>query len=479
MKHSAVVSARAFLPGRVCAVSFSDGKPAPARRRLYTQAHPEPRLTYYSATLTSCRRRGIVAWACALTLVAIPRAATAQAESPTTARVRVFIECVDASCDQEFFRTEITFVDHVRQRQDADVHVLITGESTGQGGRAVTLSFFGQGAFVGRDHVLRDSFMVAESADTIRREMVRIISLGLVQYVLQSPVVETLTVTNPASSTAVATAQAAVDDPWNRWSMRVNLQGNAGGEASNRYSSINANVSANRTTEALKLNVNSFFGYRQNTFELPDGRTFLSPNREYGINGLAASALNGRWSAGTRMQYYSSTFSNQSASWYAAPAIEFNIFPYSESTRRLLTLQYSAGARGFRYEQETIYGKLEETRAAHMIVAAVSARQRWGTVSGEFETVTFLPDMSQNHVSGFGNINLNLVKGLSLNLNGSLSWIRDQIYLPREEATTEEVLVQQRQLATNYRYNMFFGISYTFGSIFSQVVNARFNSGGF
>lgn len=408
--------------------------------------------------------------------------APAHAQEPAPAapasRVRVFIECVDASCDQEFFRTEITFVDHVRQRQDADVHLLITGQSTGQGGREVTLSFIGQGRFAGREQVLRDAFVVAESADSIRREMVRMISLGLVPYALQSPALDVLTVAIQKQASAGLTAQAP-SDPWNRWSFRLNVQGNAGGERSSRYSSINTNVTANRTTADLKLNLNSWFGYRQNTFELPDGRTFLSPNREYGVAGLAAKALTGRWSAGTRSQYYSATFSNQEASWYVAPAIEYDIFPYAESTRRLLTLQYSAGVRGFRYEQETIYGKLEEVRTAQAFVVAVSARQRWGTISGEFETVSFVPDLDQNHVSGFGNVSLNLIRGLSMNLNGSLSWIRDQISLPRAAATTEEVLVQQRQLATSYRYNVFFGVSYTFGSIFSQVVNARMNAGGF
>ena len=398
--------------------------------------------------------------------------------APSTTPVRLLIECQNASCDQEFFRTEITWVDHVRQRQDADVHLLVTGESTAQGGRAVTLSFFGQGRFKGRDHVLRDSFLVADSADTIRREMVRVISLGLVPYAVESPALETLTLSTRAQPAAAAAVQAQ-SDPWNRWSFRVNVQGNAGGERSSRYSSMNSNVSANRTTETLKLNLNSFFGYRQNTFELPDGRTFLSPNREYGINGLAARAINSRWSYGTRSQYYSSTFSNQAAAWYLAPAIEYDIFPYSESTRRLLTLQYATGIRGFRYEQVTIFGKLEETRAAQNFNVNVSARQRWGNVSGDFQVMSFIPDLEQNHVSGFGNVNLNLVKGLSLNLNGSVSWIRDQLYLPAQEATTEEVLVQQRQLATSYRYSVFFGVSYTFGSIFSQVVNARFNSGGF
>jgi hypothetical protein len=417
-------------------------------------------------------------------MVLLPIASAAQEDIPrplskSLSPIRVYIECVNASCDQEFFRTEIVFVDHVRQRQDADVHLLITGEQTGQGGREVTLSFFGQGRFAGSEQVLRDSFLVAESADAIRREMVRVISLGLVPYALESSALDTLAVSIQKNAAGAAAAAQPQTDPWNRWSFRFSVQGNAGGESSNRYSSIYSNVTANRTTAELKLNLNSWFSYRQNTFELPDGRTFLSPNREYGVNGLTARALNGRWSAGTRAQYSHATFSNQEASWYVAPAIEYDIFPYSDSTRRLLTLQYSAGVRGFKYEQETIYGKLEETRSAHAFVVSVSARQRWGTVSGDFETASFLPDFKQNHVSGFGNVNLNLFRGFSFNLNGSLSWIRDQISLPREEATTEEVLVQQRQLATSYRYNMFFGVSYTFGSIFSQVVNARMNAGGF
>jgi hypothetical protein len=87
---------------------------------------------------------------------------------------------------------------------------------------------------------------------------------------------------------------------------------------------------------------------------------------------------------------------------------------------------------------------------------------------------SFIPDVAKNHVSLFGNVSLNLFRGLSLNLNTSIDSLRDQITLPREEATSEEVLVNQRQLATSYRYFVFFGVSYTFGSIFSPIVNPRF-----
>ena len=54
--------------------------------------------------------------------------------------------------------------------------------------------------------------------------------------------------------------------------------------------------------------------------------------------------------------------------------------------------------------------------------------------------------------------------------------IHDQIHLPREGATREEILLRQRELATDFRYWSFIGLSYTFGSIYSNVVNPRFGN---
>ena len=73
---------------------------------------------------------------------------------------------------------------------------------------------------------------------------------------------------------------------------------------------------------------------------------------------------------------------------------------------------------------------------------------------------------------------IRLFKGFSFNIFTELSRTRDQIYLPKGEATTEEILVRQRQLATGYQYFLNFGISYSFGSIFNNIVNPRFGGGG-
>jgi hypothetical protein len=65
-------------------------------------------------------------------------------------------------------------------------------------------------------------------------------------------------------------------------------------------------------------------------------------------------------------------------------------------------------------------------------------------------------------------------KGFSVSVFGEFSRTRDQVYLPRGAASTEEILLRQRQLATGYQYFVNFGISYSFGSIFNNIVNPRF-----
>lgn len=71
-------------------------------------------------------------------------------------------------------------------------------------------------------------------------------------------------------------------------------------------------------------------------------------------------------------------------------------------------------------------------------------------------------------------MDVRLFRGLSLVLLGGVELVRDQVFLPRRNASTEEILLQQRELATSYRYFTSVGLSYTFGSPFAMVVNSRF-----
>src|SRR5687767_11073293 len=70
-----------------------------------------------------------------------------------TEALRVFLDC-DA-CDSNFLRTEITFVNYVRDRVGADVHVLVTTEPTAGGGTLYTIRFIGLDRFKDRSEERR------------------------------------------------------------------------------------------------------------------------------------------------------------------------------------------------------------------------------------------------------------------------------------------------------------------------------------
>jgi len=71
-----------------------------------------------------------------------PRSLGAQDSAPPPIKLRVLLDCND--CDFDFMRTEINFVDYVRDRQDAQVHILVTAQPTGGGGTEYALNFIGQ-----------------------------------------------------------------------------------------------------------------------------------------------------------------------------------------------------------------------------------------------------------------------------------------------------------------------------------------------
>jgi len=93
-------------------------------------------------------------------------------------------------------------------------------------------------------------------------------------------------------------------------------------------------------------------------------------------------------------------------------------------------------------------------------------------VSLEFQQ--YLHDLLKNSLQLDWSLNVRLFRGFSFDVDGNISRIKDQLYLVKGEASDEEVLLLRRQLGTAYRYEVGFGITYQFGSIFNNVVNPRF-----
>ncbi len=388
--------------------------------------------------------------------------------------LRVFLDCRSRFCDFDHFRREITFVNYVRDRTDAQVHILVTTRRTGAGGQEFTFAFIGAADFTGVDDSLQYFSSQTDTDDEIRSGLTQLLKLGLVRYAAHTPIGERLDITYVSPDTTELTPQVW-DDPWNYWIFRIRVGAFLNGEERQSFLSGNGSLSANRTTEDWKTTLSAFAFYGEDHFEFEDGSTFTSISRTYGTDAFVARSLGEHWSAAAVIELRHSTFDNLDMRIEAAPGVEYNVFPYSESTRRALTFAYFVGVNIFDYMEVTLFDKTTETRPTQLLEISYSIEQPFGTVNTTLRGSNFLDDFSQHRIQLRARLAIRLVRGLDLNLSGRIARIKDQIFLPKEGATDEEVLVRQRALGTDYSYFMNIGLSYTFGSIFNNVVNPRFD----
>jgi hypothetical protein len=411
-------------------------------------------------------------------LSAAPLAARQTPPSPASASeaIRVFLDC-NANCDFDHLRQEITYVNWVRDRQDADIHLLITSENTGGGGQRYTMKYIGLRNFQGTDDELIFSTGQTDTQDEIRRLVSQRIGLGLARYVARGAFAGRLKVTYTAPEGAAATTQQP-KDPWNLWVFSVGVNGSLFGESQSKSNNISSSLSARRVTETWKLRMSAQGSRNNSEFTLSDDEIFKSKTSRYSVSTLLVRSLGQHWSLGFDASAQRSTVNNFDLSMKLAPGIEYDVFPYQESTRRQFVIVYSIGINYANYRDTTIFNRMRETRPTHSLTAALEATQPWGSLNASVSGSNYLDDFSKNRLSLSAGANIRIVRGLSFDFFGSYSRVRDQLSLQKEGATDEEVLLRLKQLKTSYFYNAFMGLSYTFGSKFNNIVNPRFTSSG-
>lgn len=370
-----------------------------------------------------------------------------------------------------YFRREIPFVDYVRDREVADVHLLVTQQRTGSGGREYTLNFIGRGRFLGVDQRLSFSAPQGQTRDEERSALAHRTKLGLIPYVSNTAMAPHFTVLYSAPE--VPEQVADEQDPWDNWVFEVQGDGRLDGEASRRSIFLSGNVSASRVTEMWKVGARLYADYRSRRFERDDAETIRSTRESRRATASAVYSLAGHWSIGSYVRAHMNSYQNVDLGLRIAPALEYSVYPYDVSARKELTLAYRVGVQTLNYIETTIFGKLEETLANESLTVTLRATQPWGNTFVRLEGSHYLHDFSKNRVEFYSNISVRVFRGLSVRMFGGLDIIHDQLYLPAGEGSLEDLLLQQKQLATTYEYGGGLGLSYTFGSIYSNVVNTR------
>jgi hypothetical protein len=379
----------------------------------------------------------------------------------------VYVDC--GRCDIDFIRQEITFVNHVRDPNLAQIHVLITDQGTGGGGRSYTLFFRGQQEFAGLEQTLTYVTPATISTAVARDGLTEMIKLGLVPYVARTPLASRLRLQFDAGRQAAA---APASDPWNSWTFEVYGGGNFNMESTQRSGNARYGFFADRVTEDWKLRFRPYFNHNTRIVTRNE-EEFRSVQHRHGLDMFVIRSLGRHWGAGLFAEYLTTTFDNLRHGVFVRPAIEYSIYPYEQAARRQITFSYRVAGEAVDYFQETIYEKTAETLFSHGLEASVQYRQPWGNFSASLNGSNYLHAPEFYSLSANGNTGIRLGRGVALNIGGSFQRINDQLGLPRGDASLEDILLQRRRLAASYRASGNIGLSYTFGSIFSNVVNPR------
>ena len=377
--------------------------------------------------------------------------------------IRVYMDASD------YLKREIPFINYVRDVNDAQVYILDAFEATGSGGRKYTYFLVGQNEFAGMNDTVSVATSPDDTQDQRRHKQASILKMALMRYVAQTPLANFIDInfTKPI-------AEEVSIDKWNNWVFKTRLTGRINEQQTTKSSDYNGSFSATRVTNNWRLIFDLNYSKSKDVFQIGDVE-IISDNNSKTFDGLVAKSLNDHWSFGGTTEFTNSSFKNYDINFMIMPAIEYDVFPYSESTRRLLRFMYSAGFVYNDYIDTTVYNKSNESLWAHKLTTTYSVIQKWGSINVGLEWSNYFHDWGLNNLSLSGNMEFRITRGLSLTIGGGASLIHDQINLVLNGASEEEILTKQKELETNYSYYTNFGITYTFGSIYNNVVNPRFS----
>jgi hypothetical protein len=397
---------------------------------------------------------------------------TGTVTSPSSHVLQVYLDC--RRCDFDFIRTELNFVNYVRDPELADLHVFVTDERTGGGGREYQFTFIGRGPFSGTSYTLKHYTDRDATEDENREALKQFLKMGYASYLFQTPMGKRFDIIYRGEGAHIISEQ--IDDPWNHWVFQAYL-GQVRLDLESNMSVFNSRWGffADRVTNQWKLRFRPYFNYGRVKIQTSSEKDPLySTQRRHGVDSYAIKSITRHWSAGLFADYQTYNGRNLKHQVIVSPGIEFSIFPYEEATRKSITFTYLFGTGYHDYFEETIFGKNEEILFNQSLRGLVNIQQPWGNIETGLTASHYFHDPSRRRIEFYGRTSIRVFEGFSVSFQAEYQVVRDQLSLPKGSASIEDVLLKQRELATDFSFTGSVAVSYTFGSRFANVVNTRF-----
>ncbi|MGE5481209.1 MAG: hypothetical protein ACM3U1_12385 [Chloroflexota bacterium] len=393
-----------------------------------------------------------------------------------SAPIKVRMEC--ESCDLSYLQKNLSYVEFVRDIEDADVYVKVFTSYLTEGAQAIVIDFDGLKRFQGKCDTLRFGVAQGSTEDEARAKTLKYMNIGLLRYLALTQNCDEieleLTNNDPVS--------AVENDPWDRWIVSLSSSYYASGESTSQNFSVYNGIYAGKITEEIKTGVEFNVNYSESKYKInslppnpPEETTIKSISRSYYGNVYYIAPIWKNWSWGASSDVYSSLYENINLSASVAGGLEYSFFPYSDYNRRQLRLWMKFIPHFRDYYEKTIYGKEQEMFTETSAQVYVKFIEPWGSVYGSIGGATRIEDADKRRFQFSCGGSVRIVKGLSLDVGASYSSIHDLTSISGAESDMDDILLKRRQLATSYSYWTNVGLSYSFGSMFQHDPNPRFN----
>ncbi len=380
-----------------------------------------------------------------------------------------YLDC--SECDFTFVRQELPFVSFVRDPQLADVHILVTDVSTGSGGEKYFFNFIGMNSFKEKNFDYTITTKQSDTDDEVRNALLKVIKTGILQYYSLTSFLENLNI--EINEKENRKADEIVTDRWKNWIFRIDAGSEFQKEKSQNEYSVMSGFRVQKITEDWKIRIEGEYEVnRENYYD--DGEKITDKQDTKSISVDYVKSLGSKWSAGIFGEYLSRNYLNIQNSSGVSAGMEYNIFPWAECNRRIFAIRYMIGADYNDYYEKTIYDKMQETFFSHALEVNIEIIQPWGEITLDLEGRHHFNNFSRNRLAFESDFSIRLTKNLSVFFESQVQAVHDQIYLPKGDASLEDILLRRRKLETTYEIGGRTGLRFTFGSIYNNIVNERF-----
>ena len=378
-------------------------------------------------------------------------------------KLKVFLNC---RCDTSYIKQNTPYLEYVRDQNLSDVEVFAYDIRNAAGARSFDLNFEGNKQYAHLSNKTSFEGNPNYTNDQSRKELLKKYQLGLFPFLVEGGYDLSLEVNSNQKETE------EVVDKWKNWVFEVSGGLYADKEASRKVNSFNLGFEVDKVTEDWRISMDFRHNNSKSSF-YNDDQTYNSSRTGTRVFGRVVKSISDHLSAGIFYGGQKDTYQNLDLNYYVQPAIEYSLFPYAEVLNKEITLSYRLGSIHNTYIETTIFGYDEQKLTNHSLNLNVRFRQKWGDISSYMSATQYLNDGTKKRLSLRSNFNIRVIEGLSVRFSSNIQLIRDQFTLPAGDNSIEDLLLQQKQIATDFKTSFSVGLSYTFGSIYNSIINTR------